>query len=254
MFCTKCGKENKDQADYCAFCGALLVRPGEVTPAPRTSGMAVASLVLGILGIFSAGLLAIPGLVFGIIALNRINRNRGRLRGQGLAIAGISVSAVVLALLPAIMAPVFLRARAAAKRAECLSNMKQIALATLMYAQDWDEVLPLAESWSDGLTPYTKNREIFVCPARRGAKCGYAYNEALHALPLVYFSEFSESVAARTVMFLESDLGWNGSGSADALPAAPRHMDSDNFAFCDGHVQVLRRAAQSEVLWQVRRE
>lgn len=63
---------------------------------PRTSGMAIASLVLGIVGIFSAGLAAIPGLVLGTVALVQIRASHGRLVGKGLAIAGVSLSALAI--------------------------------------------------------------------------------------------------------------------------------------------------------------
>jgi uncharacterized membrane protein len=59
--------------------------------------MAIASLVLGILG-FLCGLSAIPGLILGIVALSQISQSRGQLTGRGLAIAGICVSAAVLLL------------------------------------------------------------------------------------------------------------------------------------------------------------
>src|ERR1035437_4067181 len=59
----------------------LFVAPAET----KTSGMAIASLVLGILGI--CGITALVGLILGIVALVKINRSGGRLSGQGLAIA-----------------------------------------------------------------------------------------------------------------------------------------------------------------------
>jgi len=59
--------------------------------------MAIASLVLGLLGL-SCGLTAIPGLILGIVGLRRINRSGGQLGGSGFAIAGICVSAGVLLL------------------------------------------------------------------------------------------------------------------------------------------------------------
>ena len=84
-------------------------------PAPvcRTSGMAIASLVLGILGLCTC-VTALPGLILGIIALVQTSRNRECLRGQGLALAGTIISGIAVLFTPilaAILFPVFARAR-----------------------------------------------------------------------------------------------------------------------------------------------
>lgn len=60
-----------------------------------TDGFAIASLVCGILGLF-VGVTAIPALVFGIISLNRINRDPQYLKGKGMAIAGIVLGGIVI--------------------------------------------------------------------------------------------------------------------------------------------------------------
>jgi hypothetical protein len=99
---------------------------------------------VGILSL-CGGLLSVVGLVLGIVALVRIGRSRGELTGQGLAIAGTALSGVglVVGLVTlALLFPVFERAREAARKATCIGNVKQLALASLMYATDWDEMLP----------------------------------------------------------------------------------------------------------------
>jgi len=100
---------------------------------------------------------------------------------------------VVLAfigILAAILFPLFARAREKARQAACLSNVKQIGLAALMYIQDYDErffyyvMYPCTPTshWPEKLQPYTKNTGIFVCPSHgdtSGAsnRCsGYAVN------------------------------------------------------------------------------
>jgi hypothetical protein len=64
----------------------------------KTSGLAIASLVAGMLGLCTAGLASIVGLILGITALKRIGRSGGALRGRGLAIAGLIVSICTLLL------------------------------------------------------------------------------------------------------------------------------------------------------------
>jgi general secretion pathway protein G len=94
--------------------------------------MAVASLVLGILGIT-----ALVGLILGIVSLVQANRSRGRLGGQGLAIAGICVSAFMLvAILPAMLFPVFMRARSSALRVRAMTDIRALGVAIDLYAAD----------------------------------------------------------------------------------------------------------------------
>lgn len=91
MYCSKCGTHISDAVDKCSACGQ--------TPAatePRIHNYAIVSLVLGIVSV-SVPVVAPVGLVFGIIALVQINRSGGKLQGRGLAIAGVIVSSVMVA-------------------------------------------------------------------------------------------------------------------------------------------------------------
>ncbi|MDC0284917.1 DUF4190 domain-containing protein [Mariniblastus sp.] len=83
-----------------------------------TSGLAITSLVLGLLSLFGACLTGIPGLIFGIVGLGEINRSRGRVSGRGVAVCGIvfsslgiAWSAMLLLLLPALLLPAIQAAR-----------------------------------------------------------------------------------------------------------------------------------------------
>jgi prepilin-type N-terminal cleavage/methylation domain-containing protein/prepilin-type processing-associated H-X9-DG protein len=87
----------------------------------------------------------------------------------------------IIAILAAILFPVFAQAREKARQAACLSNCKQIGLAYLMYAQDYDEMAVPACNWNAGynpktdsrawydglLEPYTRNAKVFQCPSFR---------------------------------------------------------------------------------------
>ncbi len=83
----------------------------------------------------------------------------------------------IIAILAAILFPVFSQARESARVSSCLSNMKQIGLAIRMYTQDYDEVLPMRRTcpgawcargcdanWKHMLFPYIKNWDLFKCP------------------------------------------------------------------------------------------
>jgi prepilin-type N-terminal cleavage/methylation domain-containing protein/prepilin-type processing-associated H-X9-DG protein len=76
----------------------------------------------------------------------------------------------IISILASILFPVFARARENARKAACMSNLKQIGVGVMMYAQDYDETYISGQTsspilyWYDLLQPYTKSRQIFVCP------------------------------------------------------------------------------------------
>jgi type IV pilus assembly protein PilA len=104
--------------------------PGQPPAGPQeTSGMAIAALVFGILGICLPCPLGLVGIILGIVALNRIGSTPG-LGGRGLAIAGIVVpiaaGVVSIGIYAAIGIPNFIKFQARAKQAECKSNLKAV--------------------------------------------------------------------------------------------------------------------------------
>ncbi len=93
-------------------------------------------------------------------------------RRSGFTLIELLVVIAIIAILAAILFPVFARARAKAQQNNCLSNLKQMALAINMYMSDYDEkCLPPAHvpitytTWAQKLYPYVKNTQIFVCPS-----------------------------------------------------------------------------------------
>src|ERR1700722_7151707 len=102
---------------------------------------------------------------------------------RGFTLIELLVVIAIIAILAAILFPVFAQARAQARKTTCLSNNKQVGLAVLMYVQDYDENIPLlyvpdytfnledmipgnpgAMSWHNLVQPYTKNYQMMVCP------------------------------------------------------------------------------------------
>jgi len=92
---------------------------------------------------------------------------------KGFTLIELLVVIAIIAILAAILFPVFARAREKARQTACLSNIKQLALGLLMYAQDWDETLPAGyyyagdfnANWQIQVQPYVKNAGIFHCPS-----------------------------------------------------------------------------------------
>jgi prepilin-type processing-associated H-X9-DG protein len=103
----------------------------------KTSGLAVAAFVLGLLSLFTLSLTAVPAIILGIIALVAIEQSGGRLTGLAFAIIGIAVPMVSFILvLGVLLLPALSRARAQGMRAVCLSNTRQLSLVWIMYADD----------------------------------------------------------------------------------------------------------------------
>lgn len=142
--------------------------------APKTSGMAIASLVLGILGFIFWVLTAIPAIILGIIALGQIKRSGGQLGGSGLAIGGITTGGVSLlccvAILPALLLPAVQAAREAAQRTQSMNYIKQMNLAMLSYESE-NGTLPVVGadaagngpnlSWRVHLLPYLGHNSLY---------------------------------------------------------------------------------------------
>jgi prepilin-type N-terminal cleavage/methylation domain-containing protein/prepilin-type processing-associated H-X9-DG protein len=86
----------------------------------------------------------------------------------------------IIAILAAILFPVFAKAREKARTSSCQSNLKQIGVATMQYVQDNDERLPksngLAARWASGIDPYLKSTQVLVCPSESGWARGYGCN------------------------------------------------------------------------------
>ena len=140
---------------------------------PKTSDLAIWSLVLGILGfvllvVCIGPLFAIPGVLCGHIALSKINRSSGTLTGQGLAIAGLVMGylgiLLTLILLPAIAIPNFVKARQTAQINMCLNNLRQIDAAKQEWALENSKRSTDTPTQSE-LTHFLKNGQFPTCPA-----------------------------------------------------------------------------------------
>lgn len=233
--------------------GAPPPLPAAVSPdaPPKTSGMAITSLVLGIVGIATCGvtvLLSAPvGLILGAVAMNKIGKSRGQLGGKGLALAGIITSGVSMLLIPilaAMLLPALATAQQKAQEINCMNNEKQLALAMMIYSQGNTNHMPPAATWCDAILSAAGTEKVFKCvAANSSSRCDYAFNSKLGGLEL-------GKANPQTVMIFESDGGWNANGGPELLPAKSRHLRRFYVvAFVDGHVEAVTSSRLSTLRW-----
>ena len=223
---------------------------GAPMAAPQTSAMAITSLVLGVLGFFTCGVTALFGLIFGIIAIIKINRSQGRLSGSGLAIAGTCVSVVFLLLLPVLaglMVPALIKAKQKAMTINCENNLRQLGLGVIMYAGSNNDQFPPAAGWSDAISTYVGSTNVFKCPSNPGQRCSYAFNRALDGKKL-------SEVNPRTVLLFESDAGWNGAGGGEAAASHGHHTtyvreEMINVVHVDGSAESVPVSQVAALRW-----
>ena len=186
-------------------------------------------------------------------------------RKSGFTLIELLVVIAIIAILAAILFPVFARAREKARQTSCLSNLKQMALGAQMYAQDYDEVLPRLNIgpgpltytlpngttysgymlWHTSIYPYLKNYQMLSCPSDSVRYAGnytgggsYGLNSwnGGRALATINFP-------AESMFFAEAsggdsyNLDGDTAGANDEMLAYARHNDGLNNAFVDGHAK-----------------
>ena len=217
---------------------------------PPNSGLAIASLVLGITGFCLPIITAMAGLILGIVAMNKIKASGGRIGGHGLALAGTITSAVALlfsialvGFYAALLLPALAKAKTNAETINCVNNLKQLGLAVRLYSGDNNDMYPMGTNWCDAILPEAGTPKIFMCPGDNSlARSGYAFNAALSGMR-------DADVAPDTVMIFESDSGWNASGGKELLAKQSRHSKTYVVGFADGSVQQVQEARLSQLRW-----
>jgi prepilin-type N-terminal cleavage/methylation domain-containing protein/prepilin-type processing-associated H-X9-DG protein len=135
-------------------------------------------------------------------------------RLEGFTLIELLVVIAIIAILAAILFPVFARARENARRTSCLSNLQQIGLGLIQYTQDYDEKITLSwygpradgledsnkttgdYKWMDAIYPYVKSEQLFVCPSDSintlyhyyQNEAGSNYDFGSYAMNVAYYS------------------------------------------------------------------
>ena len=161
------------------------------------------------------------------------------------------VVVVIIGILAAILYPTFQRPTPA-YRSWCQSNLKQIGLGVLQYAQDAGEKYPptqnAAGGWAALIQPYVKSDQIFQCPSdKTGAALkttDYFYNARLSGVAQEKLDALSLTILAGDGLG-DQPLNAHLSQLPDIWRSAPnsparRHFDTGNYLFADGHVKALK--------------
>lgn len=187
------------------------------------------------------------------------------MRRHGFTLIELLVVIAIIAILAAILFPVFARAREKARQASCASNEKQLALGVLMYTQDYDGKYPalrtsypnaahqaangVCDFWSESVQPYVKNWQLFTCPSHdpvaTGGPLGQAHAKNYSFNPFMQMRKDAEVPAPSDILMLEEsqigcpDIGsWClGCGQVNQGGFPRVHNQGLNWAFMDGHVK-----------------
>jgi prepilin-type processing-associated H-X9-DG protein len=215
-------------------------------PQPKTSGLAIASLICGIAGFCTLGVGALVGLILGIIAILDIKKSLGQIRGMGVAVAGVIISGFILLMIPVIvmiLIPSFLIALKPGFAAAASSNISQVGEMALEYAQEHKGQLPTADQWVDQCAKYW--------PANKLADPADPYGGRAIAMNAKVAGVSVKSIRdpGRTVLFFECANRAPPAGGPENLPTQPRHGPGFNICFCDGTVAAMPPPTIKNLNW-----
>ncbi len=180
-----------------------------------------------------------------------------RRKADAFTLIELLVVIAIIAILAAILFPVFAKAREKARQSSCQSNFKQVGLSVMQYAQDYDEKYP--REWNDAtaphtydwcntgtytniqddLTPYIKNKQVWVCPSTtRTVEACTGWNAFLNQRAMADVKS-----PATLLADLDTTWEWFGTGTrAEGNRVDSRHNEGFNALFLDGHVKWQKRS------------
>jgi hypothetical protein len=120
--------------------------------------------------------------------------------------------------------------RIASPAGDCQRNLKLVGLAMIMYAVDYDEVLPNSATWRDAIVPYLKYEEALVCPGS-GRADSYEMNPYLSQVHLGAIPNPSQTPMVYDAGFPEGK---------------PPHLEGWSVCFADGHCEVVSSSEAAE--------
>jgi hypothetical protein len=256
LSCPQCGQALSvsaapGQQVRCGACNAVFPMPpaaAQVPPpgqeamldytapsGPLRTGMAVAAMVLGILGlVLCPPIFGLLGLILGIVALTRASNRPAEYGGRGMAIAGICCGAaallIVIPLHLAILLPSLSRARELAKRAVCSANLRGIGQGCHIYANDYDEWFP----------PDLQTLIDAGCTTPGELQCPSEPNPSEVVFDYIYVPGLDTRAPTDWIIAYEDPANHGGEGA--------------NVIYIDGRVEFLKATKLRDELERIRRE
>lgn len=195
-------------------------------------------------------------------------------RKTGFTLIELLVVIAIIALLAAILFPVFARARENGRKATCINNLKQLGVGFMQYTQDFDEILPNGGGYSATadsgqwmvtptpvgtacsstapcrpdlgvVYPYIKNQQVYLCPSdsNRARRLSYSMNSQCTSGSAPGYQGRALADATKTsatILLLDEGLtindGYFSSASTYDTPSL-MHLDGANNLFLDGHTK-----------------
>ena len=199
-------------------------------------------------------------------------------RNKGFTLIELLIVIAMIAVLAAVLFPVFQKVRENARRTTCSSNLRQIGLAMTQYTQDSDEMLPpgayaasgATVTWRQEVFPYVKNVQVFTCPSNSynalatdvdGGQFFVSYGANDSVLQSGGQTTLLNAIQNPSTLFLVGETDGSGyklnnppnppllspdCGMCDLHPAGSHtdlfagHLTRSNWLFADGHVRSLR--------------
>jgi prepilin-type N-terminal cleavage/methylation domain-containing protein/prepilin-type processing-associated H-X9-DG protein len=201
------------------------------------------------------------------------------MKRKGFTLIELLVVIAIIAILAAILFPVFAKAREKARQATCTSNFKQIGLATMQYVQDYDETYPMAGCCLNGgyppapygmmygLEPYMKSSQAIICPSTKAvagviSNWTAGYQDRVWGMTRAGFTTAGAQLAQikapasivslidmlypqgrltnTSIGFYKAEAYVNGSGP---------HGEGGNIGFADGHVKWYNYSGMPAAAW-----
>jgi prepilin-type N-terminal cleavage/methylation domain-containing protein/prepilin-type processing-associated H-X9-DG protein len=153
-----------------------------------------------------------------------------RLWNRGFSLVELLVVIAIIAILAGLLLPALARTKEKARGTQCLNNLKQIGVASAMYANENYDAFPRSEhqseSWVASLQPYTDGTNLWKCPSDKKARSySYAINDFLLPPP--------ENISLMPTDYSKQTRVPSPSETAFMLECADSYINSDHFHFAD---------------------
>ncbi len=195
---------------------------------------------------------------------------------RGFTLVELLVVIAIIALLAAILFPVFAKAQAKAKQTQCLSNIRELTTAMMMFAQDNQNTYPtivnpvtlgsgnsnnpdFTGSWASQLQSYAGNNKIFTCPMDTNGPgfVSYCFNGLLLNVDGTGIQTSNVTNPVEAGIFVDGSsykfpeagvINWQGDGHGPSWnnPSAPVYRHSYNMSFADGHAESIGGSGKNQ--------